>query len=148
MRSPVWRAPRVRGALAATVLIGLAGVGVGLRGQGLDDQWTVPPNAARRLNPLVNRSETEAGGRKLFQQRCATCHGKDGRGSSKAPDLTRAEVQLQTDGALFWKISGGNPRLGMPTFSFLPEAQRWQLVLHLRVLAMADDANRTGSSMR
>ena len=142
MRAPVWRALAVGRALAAIVLIGLAGVGVGLRGQGLDDQWTVPPDAARRVNPLIDRSETEAGGRKLFQQRCATCHGKDGRGSSKAPNLTRAEVQLQTDGALFWKISGGNARHGMPTFSFLPEAQRWQLVLHLRVLAMADETNR------
>jgi hypothetical protein len=44
-------------------------------------------------------------------------------------------VQVQTDGALFWKISTGNTRKGMPAFSFLPEAQRWQLVLRLRTLA-------------
>lgn len=36
------------------------------------------------------------------------------------------------DGALFWKISSGNAHEGMPAFSFLPELQRWQLVLQLR----------------
>jgi hypothetical protein len=44
-------------------------------------------------------------------------------------------VQAQTDGALFWKISGGNSHQGMPAFSFLPDPQRWQLVLHLRAIA-------------
>jgi hypothetical protein len=32
-------------------------------------------------------------------------------------------VRSQSDDALFWKISGGDTREGMPTFSFLPEAQ-------------------------
>jgi len=35
---------------------------------------------------------------------------------------------------LFWKISTGNTRGGMPSFSFLPDTQRWQLVMHLRAL--------------
>ncbi|HYU78073.1 MAG TPA: hypothetical protein VEK56_03750 [Vicinamibacterales bacterium] len=37
-------------------------------------------------------------------------------------------MQAQGDGALFWKISSGNTRAGMPSFGFLPEAQRWQVV--------------------
>jgi hypothetical protein len=49
-------------------------------------------------------------------------------------------VQSQRDGALFWKISTGNTREGMPAFSFLPEPQRWQLVLHVR--GLADDRPR------
>ena len=40
----------------------------------------------------------------------------------------------KADGALFWKISTGNSRSGMRAFSFLPAAQRWQLVLFLRTL--------------
>lgn len=99
--------------------------------------WAAPANAASRPNPLASRPDAEAGGRKVFLQRCATCHGGDGRGTSKGPDLTHADVQSQSDGALFWKIGGGNTRAGMPTFSFLPEAQRWQLVLRLRTLASA-----------
>ena len=91
-----------------------------------------PPNASEKQNPLANRPDAAAGGAKLFQERCATCHGADARGTEDAPDLSQADVQAQTDGALFWKISTGNSRSGMPAFSFLPELQRWQLVLHLR----------------
>lgn len=97
-----------------------------------DADWVAPARADGLMNPLANRPDTEAGGRKLFHQRCATCHGEDARGTSHAPNLTAAGVQAQSDGALFWKISSGNTRTGMPTFSFLPELQRWQLVLHLR----------------
>jgi hypothetical protein len=35
---------------------------------------------------------------------------------------------------LFWKITNGNTDRGMPSFSKLPELQRWQLVLYLRTL--------------
>src|ERR1051326_2632797 len=100
-----------------------------------DDSWRAPSAAAGKLNPLASRNETLSGGRKLYQQRCATCHSDDGRGSSKAPDLTQAAVQEQSDGALFWKISTGNTRAGMPSFSFLPALQRWQLVQTVRAVA-------------
>jgi mono/diheme cytochrome c family protein len=89
----------------------------------------------------VGRADARAGGDKLFRERCATCHGADGRGTADAPDLTPPVVQSQSDGALFWKISGGNAYAGMPTFSFLPELQRWQLVLHLRELARRSRPN-------
>jgi mono/diheme cytochrome c family protein len=107
-----------------------------------DPEWVAPPRAATKANPLLNRPEATAGGRKLFLQRCSTCHGEKGRGTDKAPDLTAPDAQAQGDGALFWKISGGNTRAGMPAFSFLPEPQRWQLILHLRALAQ----ERTSSS--
>jgi ubiquinol-cytochrome c reductase cytochrome c subunit len=97
-----------------------------------DSRWTSPPDQAAKTNPLTNRAETVAGGKKLFQQRCATCHGQDASGTAKAPNLTGSTVQRQSDGALFWKITSGNTRSGMPTFSFLPPLQRWQLVLYLR----------------
>ena len=100
-----------------------------------DPGWTAPSNEADRSNPLTNQPSAAAGGRKLFDQRCTTCHGDDGRGTSRAPGLVDVDVQAQTDGALFWKISSGHTRRGMPSFSFLPPAQRWQLVLHLRSLA-------------
>ncbi len=99
-----------------------------------DPEWIAPVAASTKVNPLANRPETADGGKKLFAQRCSTCHGGDGRGGERAPDLTTADVQAQRDGALFWKISGGNARGGMPAFSFLPELQRWQLVMHIRTL--------------
>jgi len=40
---------------------------------------------------------------------------------------------------LFWKMTNGNPDRGMPSFSKLPELQRWQIVLYLRTLKPADN---------
>jgi hypothetical protein len=51
-------------------------------------------------------------------------------------------VQAQTDGQLYWKINTGNTRAGMPAFSFLPELQRWQLVLQLRAIATRSSSSR------
>ena len=97
--------------------------------------WIVPPQANERTNPLPSPPAVVAGGGKLFGQRCAVCHGNDGTGTNRGPNLTTRHVQDQSDGALFWKISSGNTRTGMPTFSFLPEPQRWQLVMQIRALA-------------
>jgi mono/diheme cytochrome c family protein len=97
--------------------------------------WIVPQEANARTNPLPNQPVVVAGGQKLFGQRCAVCHAKDGTGTNRGPNLTARHVQDQSDGALFWKISSGNTRTGMPTFSFLPESQRWQLVMQIRALA-------------
>ena len=97
--------------------------------------WLAPRAADTRRNPLPHTQEILAGGQKVFRQRCSSCHAEDGTGTNRGPNLTIRQVQDQSDGALFWKISGGNTRTGMPTFSFLPEAQRWQLVMHVRKLA-------------
>jgi mono/diheme cytochrome c family protein len=97
--------------------------------------WVAPPSADSRQNPLEKQPEILAGGSKVFRQRCAFCHGQDGTGNNRGPNLMTRQVLEQSDGSLFWKISSGNTRTGMPAFSFLPEAQRWQLVSHLRAQA-------------
>jgi mono/diheme cytochrome c family protein len=98
-------------------------------------RWTAPARQAARANPLAGRADVERGGAKLYHERCSACHGEEAHGTDRGPSLTTAKVQAQSDGALFWKISSGNTRTGMPTFSFLPELQRWQLVTHLRARA-------------
>jgi mono/diheme cytochrome c family protein len=100
-----------------------------------DPSWVAPDRAASKPNPLAGRPELASGGRKIFEQRCAQCHGDDAQGTSRAPSLLSRRVQAETDGALFWKISSGDTRAGMPSFSYLPAPERWQLVLHLRSLA-------------
>ena len=97
--------------------------------------WVAPDRAASKPNPLADRPELASGGRKIFEQRCAQCHGDDAEGTSRAPSLVSRRVQAETDGALFWKIGSGDTRAGMPSFSYLPAPERWQLVLHLRSLA-------------
>jgi len=67
---------------------------------------------------------------------CVECHGKDGAGMEKkhSADLQLPIVQQESDGVLFWKITHGNTGRGMPSFSKLPELQRWQIVLYIRTL--------------
>jgi mono/diheme cytochrome c family protein len=119
--------------ITSLALLGIAGLAAQTRQE--DRSWTAPDRAASRPNPLANRPELAAGGRKIFEQRCAQCHGDDAHGTSRAPNLLTRRAQAQSDGALFWKITSGDTRAGMPTFSYLPPPERWQLVLHLRSLA-------------
>jgi mono/diheme cytochrome c family protein len=116
-------------------------IGAGLLfGQNLeyrpDPAWQPPESAATKANPLAGSPELAAGGRKIFMKTCASCHGGTGEGlkAKKAADLQLPVVQQQSDGALFWKITNGNSRRGMPSFSGIPEMQRWQIVLYLRTL--------------
>ncbi|HZR28068.1 MAG TPA: c-type cytochrome [Terriglobales bacterium] len=102
-----------------------------------DPNWQPPQAAAARSNPLAQNSGAAGGGRKLFLRECSECHGQEGSGRKRAADLLLPQVQKQSDGALFWKITNGNDRHGMPSFSRLPELQRWQLVLYLRQLPVS-----------
>jgi mono/diheme cytochrome c family protein len=101
-----------------------------------DPGWQAPSEAVDKPNPLAARPALAAGGKKLFLRNCVECHGEDGSGLAKkhAADLQLEVVQSQSDGTLYWKITNGNPDRGMPSFSRLPELQRWQLVLYLRTL--------------
>src|SRR5438128_2013232 len=103
------------------------------------------PDAAARINPLAEKPDAAAGGKKLFLRNCAECHAENGSGKVKkhAADLQLSVVQAQSDGTLFWKITNGNPDRGMPSFSRLPEMQRWQLVLFLRTLKSAPQENNS-----
>jgi mono/diheme cytochrome c family protein len=113
-----------------------------------DAKWQAPAEAAARLNPLAQRPEATAGGKKLFQRNCVECHGAEGTGLEKkrAADLQLPAVQQQSDGTLFWKITNGNTDHGMPSFSRLPKLQRWQLVLYLRTLKAASEPQSKASA--
>jgi len=105
-----------------------------------DAKWKAPEDAAAKANPLANKPQLAGGGRKLFRRNCVECHGDSGQGLKKAADLQLPIVQAQSDGTLYWKITNGNPDHGMPSFSGLPELQRWQIVLYLRTLRHSETA--------
>jgi len=96
-----------------------------------------PEKTRNRRNPLERDAEAPAAGRKLFERHCAECHGEDAAGSPKAPSLRAATVQKAAPGALFWVLTNGVVRRGMPVWSKLPEAQRWQLVSYVQSLGTA-----------
>ncbi|MBZ5539080.1 MAG: cytochrome c [Acidobacteriia bacterium] len=102
-----------------------------------------PEKARNRRNPLERDAEAPAAGRKLFERHCAECHGEDAAGSPKAPSLRAQAVQKAAPGALFWVLTNGVVRRGMPVWSKLPEAQRWQLVSYVQSLGTAANASPT-----
>ena len=93
-----------------------------------------PEKARNRANPLQNDPDAVAAGAILFEQHCAECHGGAARGGTKGPSLRAAEVQDTTAGAIFWILTNGVVRKGMPVWSKLPEPQRWQLVRYIKSL--------------
>jgi mono/diheme cytochrome c family protein len=96
-----------------------------------------PENARARHNPLEKDPEAVTAGRILFSQRCAECHGNAAEGGKKGPSLRAAEIQNADPGAIFWILTNGVVRKGMPVWSKLPEPQRWQLVSYIKSLGIA-----------
>jgi len=87
-----------------------------------------------RGNPLEHDLDAVAAGNKLFGLHCAECHGNSAQGAKKGPSLLGNEVQQATPGALFWVLTNGVVRHGMPVWSKLPEPQRWQIVSYIKSL--------------
>jgi mono/diheme cytochrome c family protein len=99
-----------------------------------------PEKARNRANPLENDAEAAAAGRLLFEDHCLECHGDTAEGGKKGPSLRAPEVQNARPGAIFWLLTNGVVRKGMPVWSRLPEPQRWQLVRYLKSLGIAEPA--------
>ncbi len=96
-----------------------------------------PEKARARKNPFAGNLQAMAAGGKLFEQHCAECHGPKTGGTRKGPSLLREEIQQATPGTLFWILSNGVVRRGMPVWSKLPEQQRWQIVTFLQSLKVS-----------
>jgi mono/diheme cytochrome c family protein len=96
-----------------------------------------PEKARSKRNPMENDKDAVAAGRNLFEQHCAECHGATAEGGKKGPSLRVEEVQNAEPGAIFWILTNGVVRKGMPVWSKLPEPQRWQLVRFLKSLSLA-----------
>ena len=101
---------------------------------GYDWHRVVPERARVRENPLTSDPQAAAAGAKLFAQHCAQCHGRDATGRAGKPNLRSMRVRASTPGELEWLLTNGSLRNGMPSWSRLPEPQRWQLVSFLKSL--------------
>ena len=94
----------------------------------------VPDEDHLRHDPLRGQPAAIAAGKQLFQHNCTPCHGFDAMGRYGRPSLRSARIRRATDGDLAWMLQHGNPYKGMPPWSSLPEAQRWQIIAYLRTL--------------
>lgn len=105
------------------------------RGESVYSEISKAPEKARvKRNPLEKDPDAVPAGRILFEQHCAECHGKNAEGGKKAPSLRASEIQTAEPGAIFWVLTNGVVRKGMPVWSKLPEPQRWQLVSFIKSL--------------
>jgi mono/diheme cytochrome c family protein len=134
-------------ASASAVLVRLdPAVAVGPPGvRDVHGPWTAPETEARRPNPIratiASNERSVAVGRRIYERRCAPCHGLGGRGDGPRAralpvppaELASETVARQSDGALFWKISTGR----RPMTSYrreLTEEERWSVVNYIRRL--------------
>ncbi len=101
-----------------------------------DGKWRehVPEKDRVRVNPFAGDANACAAGAKLFAQHCAECHGSDATGRHGRPALISARIRHASDGELQWLLRNGSLWNGMPSWSSLPEQQRWQIVTYLRDL--------------
>jgi len=112
-----------------------------------DGSWLrkVPAADRARVNPYAGQPEAIHAGAVLFADHCAECHGSDALGRHGRPNLRSNEVRHATDGELGWVLRNGVLWKGMPSWSILPEPERWQIVAYLRSLPPADTASvKTG----
>jgi mono/diheme cytochrome c family protein len=91
-----------------------------------------PASAAAMKNPYAHSASAAAAGKQAYSKTCAQCHGKNLQGMGPAPALDSETVRQAKPGELFWFITNGKPTSGMPSWSNLPKAQRWQIVTFLQ----------------
>jgi|HubBroStandDraft_6_1064221.scaffolds.fasta_scaffold00808_6 cytochrome c oxidase cbb3-type subunit 3 len=103
------------------------------------------------MDPAILRSQSESkqgniseapspgsmvAGRKIFASSCSGCHGLDGHGGERAPDiLVRPEVQRMSQAEIARVVREGAPSKMMPAFgSTLDAAQIRDVAIYLRSL--------------
>jgi mono/diheme cytochrome c family protein len=126
----------------------------GLCAKSNSTEWKAPAFAEQKKNPLAMDAKSIAAGKTTWMAKCAQCHGAGGKGdgdvakvmAKKPYDLTTPELQKQSDGALYWKITVG--KKPMPSFITMKDEERWQLVNYIRSLAKSAsaDAGSTATS--
>ena len=88
----------------------------------------------RSSNGNRQGDSSNSDGQRAFESRCAGCHGLDGRGGERAPDIAlNAKTQQRSDDDLFQIITLGLPGTGMPSFASLGSNTK-NVVAYLRQL--------------
>jgi|GEM_PF-605869 len=114
--------------------VAMLGVSVCLLLGAADGSWLrrVPDADRARLNPLPDKAAAAEAGAHVYAAECARCHGDQAQGRGNRPPLKSDRVAHATDGELAWLLKNGNSWKGMPSWSSMPDARRWQVVAYLR----------------
>lgn len=85
-------------------------------------------------HPSIGNPEAITAGTKLFMGSCAGCHGPDGGGGARGPNLVRRSLwHPLSDEAIFQVIRKGVPGTDMPPTK-LSDEQTWNLVAFIHAL--------------
>lgn len=163
-------APRVLAGIGIALLYGAVALGrisrrdwrrgaaIGAAGTAFAAAVSLPPLAVKAYpgtywTPDVRYDAASvANGRRLFRDKCVSCHGLAGRGDGpegkslpKRPaNLTEPHTAFHTAGDMFWWLAYGIPESGMPPFDFLAPQARWDLIDFLRAFAAGYQARLLG----
>lgn len=115
-------------------------------------KWIAPPYTDTLRNPVRGNEALLKDGKKIYESVCWTCHGLKGKGDGpasaalnpKPSDHTSHNVQQETDGSIFWKISNGRGNM-QPFGKIYTAKQRWALVNYIRVLGKYNENKGTSS---
>jgi mono/diheme cytochrome c family protein len=109
----------------------------------VDKQFHDAPDSAKAMkNPYEGQQAAADTGKTLYARNCLACHGKTGQGIGSAPSLVDGALKSVPSGEVFWFISQGDTDNGMPSWAFLPEEKRWQIVTYVKSLAAGKGAER------
>jgi len=102
---------------------------------------------ATAQNPALGRSsrsvsqQSNNDARQIFESTCAACHGLDGRGGERGPNIsTRPQVVQLSDRELGEILRTGRPAAGMPPFAALGNNSLKALLSYIRFLQGKDAA--------
>jgi glucose/arabinose dehydrogenase len=101
----------------------------------VDTNFHNAPDSTRELkNPFEGQATAVQAGRRIYARNCLSCHGKTGQGTGNVPSLVEAKLDGVPAGEVFWFITRGSKKNGMPSWAALPARQRWQVVTYVMSL--------------
>jgi mono/diheme cytochrome c family protein len=107
------------------------------------EEFKIPPEDAKRENPVKPSATSIADGKHIFASQCAMCHGKVGDGKGDlAQDMKLklrdyrdpAALKDVTDGEMFYILTKGKGDMPGQEGRMKPE-QLWNLVNYIRSLS-------------
>ena len=94
---------------------------------------------APKIREPKHSNQALAGGKRVFESVCASCHGLNGAGGERAPDIaTKPEVVKLSDSETSKILRDGIVQKGMPPFASLGPAKLSQVLSYLRILQGKD----------
>ena len=104
-----------------------------------------PDSAKSDKNPYEGQEAAIKGGKTVYARNCLACHGRTLQGTGNIPSLVGGKLKGVPEGEVFWFITKGDKDNGMPSWAFLPEQKRWQVVSYVEAM-VAGKETAGGSS--